>query len=238
MELKDILNAVNEDYKKTFGDELVSIIVYGSAAGYEYIPKRSDINLLIVLTEEGIQKISSAIETVNRWKKKRVTTPLFLTEDEIKNSLDTFPVEYINIKFSYRVLYGKDIFAELEFNREFIRLQCERELRAKIIILRGAILDTGVKEGQLKSVLIQSLKAFIAIFRAVLYLEGKDIPVESRRIIKEISSISGIREEIFLRLLDLKEDKIKLRGDALRSFSEDYLRESRKLVRFIDIMGG
>lgn len=238
MEVKEILNGVVEEYKKLFKEELVSIILYGSASGGEYLKGKSDINLLIILSEEGINRIDSAIQLVRKWKKKRVATPVFLTEQEVQNSLDTFPVEYINFKSSYRVVYGKDILSGLSFDRELVRLQCERELRAKMVVLRSAILDAGIKKEMLKSVLIQSFKAFIAIFRALLYIEGKEIPSHTKEIIKEISSSININEDVFFRLLDLKDERIKLKDKEIISLSKDYVREVKSLVRLIDSMGG
>ena len=41
---KDIFNELTKDYQDIYGRDLVSIILYGSAASGNYIPKKSDIN--------------------------------------------------------------------------------------------------------------------------------------------------------------------------------------------------
>ena len=48
---EEIFQEIILDYKVIFGPDLVSIILYGSGARGEYIPKKSDINFLILLTE-------------------------------------------------------------------------------------------------------------------------------------------------------------------------------------------
>ena len=61
---KEIFNEITKDYQDIYGKNLVSIILYGSAASGSYIPKKSDINFLIVLTEEGIQLVNEALEVI------------------------------------------------------------------------------------------------------------------------------------------------------------------------------
>ena len=68
---KDIFNELTKDYQDIYGSDLVSIILYGSAASGNYIPKKSDINVLIVLTEEGINRLHQSLKIVEKWHKKK-----------------------------------------------------------------------------------------------------------------------------------------------------------------------
>ena len=61
---RDIFDELTQDYQDIYGKDLVSIILYGSAASGNYIPKKSDINFLIVLTEEGINRLQQTFKTV------------------------------------------------------------------------------------------------------------------------------------------------------------------------------
>ena len=90
---KEIFPAIIDDYKGLFGDDLVSIILYGSAAGRDYRPGKSDINFMIVLSEEGIERLDLAFKVVETWQKRKVAIPLFLTELYVESSLDVFPIE-------------------------------------------------------------------------------------------------------------------------------------------------
>jgi len=60
-----------------------------------------------------------------------------LTKADIDSSLDTFPIEFLNIKRNYTVVFGEDILEGLAFEKEFIRMQCERELKGKLLLLRA-----------------------------------------------------------------------------------------------------
>ncbi len=237
-EPKDIFQDIITDYKGVFGDDLISIILYGSATGKDYRPGKSDINFMIILTEEGIEHLDRAFGIVKKWRKRGVAIPLFLTEVYVNTSLDVFPIEYLNFQRDYVVVFGKDILKELTFNPEFIRLQCEREIKGKLLILREAFLETSGKGRALKEVIGQSVSAFVAIFEALLYLKGKDLPRERREIIKNTCETFELDAGVFEKLLDIKTEKVKLNDTEIMKAFKDYLKEVRKLAKLVDALGG
>jgi hypothetical protein len=127
--ITEISRQLAEDYHKVFANDLISVMIYGSALTTEYISKKSDLNFLIILSEEGVEQLHLAFDLVAKWRKKKVSTPLLLTKAYIESSLDTFPIEFINIKGNYRVIFGKDILEGLSFDKNFVRMQCEREIK-------------------------------------------------------------------------------------------------------------
>lgn len=49
--LEQTLNQFTEDVKRTYGETLLSVVLYGSAASNEYVEGRSNINCLVLLKE-------------------------------------------------------------------------------------------------------------------------------------------------------------------------------------------
>jgi len=235
---REIFQEITEDYKELFGDDLISIIIYGSGAGSEYRPGKSDINFMIVVSEEAIGRLDRAFKTVAKWRKRNVSVPLFITEQYIDTSLDTFPVEYLNFQHNYLVVYGKDILKELTFKTEFLRLQCEREVKGKLLLLRESFLESAGRAGVLKEVISQSLRAFIALFRALLFLKGEDMSGDRRQVLASTCRIFDLNQELFLRLLDIKEERQKPGKDEIMGLFRDYLAEIRKLSKTVDALGG
>lgn len=231
---KEIFNKLTKDYQDIYGKDLVSIILYGSAASGNYIPKKSDINFLIVLTEGGINQLKKAFKTVEKWHKRKVSTPLFLTQSYIATSLDSFPIEFLNMQKSYQLVFGEDVLKELTFNKNHLRLQCEKELKGKLLQLRQVYLESRGKTKNLKFIIENSLTAFISIFQALLYLKEQDTPAERRKIISLISQEMGVDEQVFLNLLKVKEGTAKLSAEALNALFEDYIKEARKLSYTVD----
>lgn len=235
---KEIFPEIISDYKELFGDYLVSIILYGSATGQDYRPGKSDINFMIVLSETGIECLDQAFSIVKKWQKKNVAIPLFLTESYVKTSMDVFPIEYLNFQRNYALVFGKDILKDLSFDPKFIRLQCEREIKGKLLILREGFLETSGKGKALKGLISQSIPAFIAIFEALLNLKEKDVPKEKRETIRTTCKAFELDAAVYERLLDVKEDKVKLGDIEIVKLFKDYLRESRKLSKLVDELGG
>ena len=54
---QEVFPDIVEGLTDLFGDDLVSIILYGSAASGDYVPGKSDINFMIVLSDAGIDRI-------------------------------------------------------------------------------------------------------------------------------------------------------------------------------------
>ena len=226
------------DCKEVFGDDLISIMLYGSATGSDYRPGKSDINFMIVLSEEGIERLNRAFEILKKWRKRNVAIPLFLTENYVKTSMDVFPIEYLNFQRNYIPVYGKDILKDLSFDPEFVRLQCEREIKGKLLLLREAYLETSGKGRALKEVISQSTRAFVAIFEALLHVKGLELPKEKLEIIWATAQAFDMDSNVFEKLLDVKEDKVKLSDEDMRRLFQAYLTEVRKLSKLVDALGG
>ena len=92
---------------KVFDKELVSLIIYGSAASGHYIQGKSDINLLVVVTPAGID--SNRMFWIRSGEKRHVAMPLIMTKDFILCSLDSFPIEFLNMKNNHVLIYGENV---------------------------------------------------------------------------------------------------------------------------------
>jgi len=225
---------VAEDYRNAFGDDLVSVILYGSSVTKEYDPNKSDLNFLIVLSEEGIERLHLAHELVATWGKKKVSTPLFLTKDYMTSSLDTFPIEFLNIKRNYQLIAGEDVLEGISFKRNFIRMQCERELKGKLLLLRERYVETRGKHKVLKELISASLPTFIFVFKGLLYLLGKEIPETKRETVSLLSKELHLDKVLFATLLQIETGTLKVPHQEINDLFKRYLKEIRRLALLID----
>lgn len=226
-----------EEYRKVFGAQLISVILYGSALTEEYSPKKSDLNFLIVLSEEGIEQLHLVFGLVAKWRKRRVGTPLFLTKAYIESCLDTFPIEFINIKRNHSLVYGEDILEQLSFDKHLVRLQCERELRGKLLLLKERYVETRGKTIALRRLIARTLPDFIFIFKGVLYLLDKDVPATKQETVRILAKELDLDQELFLSLLRLKEGIFKPSAKEINALFQKYLKEIRTLTMRIDTLG-
>ena len=233
---KDI-NFFKQDIQNYFKKSVVSVILYGSAATDEYKPKSSDINFLVVLTDEGIQEIDKVQKMVSRWKKHKISLPLFVTKMYIESSLDSYPIEFFNMQCSFRVIYGEDVLTNLRFNKNDLRLQCERELKGKLLQLRQGFIMTRGKTRALQILISQSIVTFTSIFKVLLYLRDKEIPqLKSDVILEACREFSEIEEKLFSNLLKIRLGVIKASNDELESSIQRYINQIHTLSVTVDKM--
>ena len=233
--VKNTIQPFMTDIQLLFGDHMVSLIVYGSAATEEYVSKKSDINVLIVLDGEGIQNLQPVQKKIARWHKQGIR-PLFLTESYIDRSLDSFPIEFLNMQSAYHVVTGKDVLKSLDIARQDLRLQCERELKGKLLHLRQGFVMTRGHKGGLKGLIKESVGAFTAIFRALLHLQGKEIPAAKQDVIQQACKVFNLDEDLFSTLIAIRQDAAKPSQTELEKIVVAYIQQIDALSNQVDEM--
>jgi len=233
---KEIFQEITEDYRRELGNDMVSIILYGSGASGEYVPKKSDLNFLIVLSEEGINTLERSFKVVSKWRKRNVEIPLFLTKRYIESSLDSFPIEFLNMKINHTLVFGEDVLSKLTFEKGHMRVQCERELKGKLLQLRQGYLDTSQRAGNMQSLIARSIPAFMAIFRALLYIKDMELPVHKDEILSLICEVFHMDHGIFSALLSVKDRENKPSKGEMDSLIHNYIREIGRLSSIVDEM--
>ncbi|MBM4312621.1 MAG: hypothetical protein FJ122_01720 [Deltaproteobacteria bacterium] len=231
---EEIFEEMTGEYQSIFGAHLISIVLYGSGAGEDYIPGKSDINFLITLTDQGIDRLDRALESVARWRKRNVAIPLFMTRTALEGSQDAFPIELLNMKRHYVVVSGKDVLAELAFDRCHIRLQLERELRGKLLHLRSGYLSTEGNVRKIRALIAASLTAFISLFCALLYLKNIEIPNGKREIITAAGKAFGIDAAIFLKCEEIRRGIDRFSKNEVTAVFQAYMKEISRLCNQID----
>jgi hypothetical protein len=233
---QDVFVPLTEDYKKIFGKDLVSLIIYGSAAGGYYVKGESDINLLLVLTSEGADRLDETLDIVKHWNKRRVAIPWVMTRSFIDNSLDCYPIEFLNLKNNHILIHGEDVLTPLQFKPEDLRLQIEKELKGKLILLRQGYLETEGRSRQIRQLVSRSLTAFISIFNAMIYLKQGNVPRKRRDTIRETARLFKFDADVFLTCVDVKEGTDKLSGVEIAGVFKKYLREVENICNIVDAL--
>jgi imidazolonepropionase-like amidohydrolase len=140
------------------------------------------------------------------------------------------------MKNSHILIYGENVLENLNFKPEDLRLQIEKELKGKLILLRQAYLETEGGSRQLKQLISRSLTAFISIFNALLYFKQESAPRQRRDTIKEIAKLFAIDAEVFLSCADIKEDVDKFSGEEVTDIFKKYLQEVEKICNIVDAL--
>ncbi|MDP8253336.1 MAG: hypothetical protein P9X27_02945 [Candidatus Kaelpia aquatica] len=216
------------------GDNLISVFIYGSAAGGDYIPKVSDINSVFIFKDLKFSIFKSSLNTISKGIFKKIAAPLFLTKEYINSSLDVFPIEFLDMKENHVLLYGEDVLSELEIKGEHIRLFCEQQIKGKLIRIRQAYLEVGLKTKGLEVLLKESLNSLIPIFRNLIRLREEQPPIEKMDVIGKFCQIFGLDENVFLPIYKDSTNDEKIAKQDVVVFLEKYLNQIEKLADIID----
>ena len=233
---KEYFPQITSDLRKAFGDDLISIILYGSAAGGDYIHGKSDLNLLVIVTDAGIERLERAIPFVKYWSKRRAATPLIMTKAFISSSLDSYPMEFLEMKSNHAAIWGEDVLAEIAIDPACLRLQMEREIKGKALHLRRRYLETGGKPRPLRQLIAESITAFVSIFKVLLYLKGIDAPAGKREVVRAAAQAFAIDPHVFLKCIDIREGSGTSSTAEVPSIFHAYLDEVTRLSEAVDAM--
>ncbi len=229
-----IVQSFSQRLLETTEHNVISLVVYGSATGSDFIPGRSNINLLVVLKQLGFSELNSYLKMIAKGRKKGIVAPLFLTQEHIKSSLDVFSIEFWEMRDNHLVIYGDDIFKDMIIDLKDLRLQCEREIKSHLIRIRQAYLELGHKAAGLKGLLEDSLTSILPIIRNVIRLIGKTPPLKKEDIITELSNEFDLSADSLQQIVKLKSQKKVPDLKELETIFNDYLHQIQQLAKIVD----
>ncbi len=238
LNVKDVIierfKPFQDEILSSFKDNIHSITLTGSALTDDFVPGKSDVNSVFVLREMDLKFLELLAPLGKRYRKKRIAAPLIMTPEYIMNSLDVFPLELLNIKFLHKTILGEDLFRNLEIKRSDLRLQCERELKVRLIGLRQGYISCLGNSKMLTDMFIDSFSGYIPLFKGIILLLGKEPPVTSHDVITVLEEVSGVNTSVFNTVLKQKKQKTKLMMDQLNTIFEDYYAAIEKLGDITD----
>jgi predicted nucleotidyltransferase len=169
---KEVEGACVKTLQESFGDNLRSVIAYGSYAGGHFVPGTSDVNLLVVLEASNPGQVESFGRKGKSLIRRLNITPLILTKAEFLSSADVFPIEYADIQARHKVLMGEDLTASLALHTYNLRHQLEDRFRGAAISLRKLIVASRGSNRLLGRHLKTWVGPLNALFRGLLRLRS------------------------------------------------------------------
>ena len=184
-----------------------SAVLYGSAARGDYVPERSDVNMLLVfdrLEPALLRRLSPAFAS---WPRRQAAAPLLVTEAEWQRASDVFPLEITDMRTAYEVLRGSDPIGGLEVRSADLRHALESELRGKLLRLRQAYVAAGGDTAALGELGIASVPTVLVLLRGLLALAGRTVPAAAADVITAGAGVAGFDPEPMLIPLAHRRDK-------------------------------
>ena len=223
-----------DEILKSREDNIHSITITGSALTDDFDPEKSDVNSVLVLNKMDLEFFEVLASLGKTYGKKGISAPLIMTPPYIMHSLDVFPIEFLNIKLLHETLFGEDLFQHLVIDRKDLRLQCERELKVRLIGLRQGYISSMGDARILSDLFTNTISGYIPLFRGVILILGKEPPLRNEDVLQVLEDVSGIDAQVFGTVLKQKRQKTKMAITHLTAIFKDYYAAVEKLGDITD----
>jgi hypothetical protein len=156
--------------------------------------------------------------------------------EELKRSADVFSIELLDMRESYRVLWGEDVLSTFVVPVKLHRVQLEYELREKTILLRQGLLLAAGNASAFWELLLRSLPAFATLFRHALLELGEPANLSKREAVQKLADKVGFDPGAFLQLLDIREHKADRKTADVNELCGRYLKTVEQVTAAVDKM--
>ncbi len=174
------------------GQRLESVVLYGPEAHGDVYRTVGDLNLMIVLSDLEPETIAPLGRPVHWWLRKGQPWPRLFSPALIRDSVDVYPMEFLDLCRHRRVLHGDDPLAGIDVDATLLRLQCERELREKLMRLREGYVESRGRPRGLRRLLAASYASFAPVWRGLLHLLGAGVPAHDAEVARALCERLGL----------------------------------------------
>jgi hypothetical protein len=228
-----------KDLEQAAGANLLSVILYGSAASGEFQAKHSDLNVLCLFDRLDAGVLSGISATTRAWTQKGHPAPLVFAARELVRAADIFAIELVDIKASHQVLHGADLVASIEVPMALHHLQVERELRQNLVRLREHYLARPKPREAVLELMTSSISSFTTLFRHAAIALGMPLAepekrLRKRAVVDHLAAALKFDARPFHAILDVREGKLARREIDVDATFREYLAGVDRVVDEVD----
>jgi hypothetical protein len=164
------------------------------------------------------------------WHRDGIDTPLVITPEEFRRSLDAFPLEYQAIVDTHVTIAGEPPFQDLVIAPEHLRRACEVQAKSHLIHLRQGWIDSAGHDEDLTALIARSAAPLRALLSNVARLSGVDPAAHDLALAG--ARRAGLDENLIHDVLSLEASPEHARHLVRRL--ADYLTATERLWAFVD----
>lgn len=232
-ETQKLLQVYATDVKSAFADQLEGLLIYGSAVRGEYLPGRSNLNLLLLVAGYDAATLKRYEPVHKRWSKEGVITPLFLTDQEIRASSALFPLEFVEIQEHHRVLGGRDPFVGFHVDMARVGDAVMQGLAGHVLRLRQRFVESGGANDAVMILLPLAVTSTVPLLRGIQRMRSWPVLAQSDAVIKDVADRLQIDLQGFHDALMLKRGIISPGPAEIPRLFDRYLEAATTLAEVV-----
>lgn len=213
------LTSFVESAQAAFGDDLKSVVLFGSAAEGSLRPS-SDVNLLLLLTKFDAAKADQVRESLRRTAVEIHLQTMFLLEEELPAAMESFAVKFGDIARRHQVLYGINPFAALRPSPEKALARLKQILLNLTLRMREAYVLRSLREEQVVYLISEMAGPLRACASTLLELQGTPAANGKEALAHVASTLLGSPEavELMERISQARQTRALPAGVAAPTF--------------------
>ena len=229
-----LLQTYVKEVKGQFGEQLEGVLLYGSAVRGEFLPGRSNLNILLLVSSYDSAILNQYSALHRQWNKEQIVAPLFLTEEELRVSAEVFPLEFLEIQEQHRVLGGRDPFIGFHVKTDRLREAVVQGFMSHLLRLRQRYVEgTGADEAT-NILLSLSVTSIIPLLRGVQRLLNRPVLSHSDAVVEDVAAHLKLDLQGLLDILLLKRGQISPGHHEMPRLFDRYLHTATLLSRAVE----
>ncbi|MFI5231449.1 MAG: hypothetical protein ACHQSE_02940 [Gemmatimonadales bacterium] len=220
--------------RATFGEQLRTVVVFGSVPRGEAIPGVSDLNTLVLLDTVGTSSLARAAPVLQDWIRQGNTPPHIYSTEEWSGMRDTFAIEISDMQDARDVLWGTDPVTADPVAPGDLRHQTESEARETLLQLRVRLMLGYKSPEEIGALLLSGFPSFSAYLRATLRLNGENPGRETRPMLERAAAIIGTDPKPMLTCWTARQTFRNIVIPLKDPLVEQYLSFVRDLITHLD----
>lgn len=211
-DVREVLASIVSSAQELLGPDLLSIVLFGSAAEGK-LRATSDVNILLILERFDLARADSFKDPLRVGYVALKLSAMFVLRSELNAACEEFPVKFWDISRRHRVLYGQDLVSGLTIPRQAKLRALRQSLLNLSIRLRERYMATSLREEQLAIVIAEAASPLRSVASAILDLEGRVAPSPKKALKVLAKDIGGDSwEEVLESLSKARESQFLAPG--------------------------
>ncbi|MGD8278904.1 MAG: nucleotidyltransferase domain-containing protein [Gemmatimonadota bacterium] len=217
---------------QSLGDRLRGVVLYGSVVRGEHIRGVSDINLALLFDEIDMALLEKTAALIRKSTAEGFAIVPFDWDDRDR-AADSFGIELLDMLDAHETLAGDNPFRDLHVPPSALRLQAERELRARLVALDSRLLRSENAE-QTGMLLMTALPAFVTYQRAALRLARQPVPATSPAVIEAACALVGAEPDGLLAAESARRDARRWNVELSDAVAGSFRDACRRTAMYVD----
>lgn len=189
--LQDRLRSFADRIRSLTGNRLVGLTLFGTVLEGAQPRNRHQLRTVLVLADFDLESLRRIAPAGLEFGQHGFAAPLVMTPEYIRASLDSFPLELMEIAQHRHTLYGADHFADLAFQDSHVRLQCERELKTILIAMHQGVLSAAGQDKFIDELEQHAAAALTRVLRGLLWLKEKRDQLDEVTLVDQTEAMLG-----------------------------------------------